>query len=219
MSETIVIKDRKKRKWRWIILLLILIIPVIIGSIAKLTHNNELALITVLILVSYMFGVFPSGLYLLYITRFKDKIKIHDGYMYCKSEGVESKYISFWGNAKIPMSKIQSICLDRSTDSIYIYASSLIACIPSLGRFSSKKYMEDVQNFFTQRGIYVENTEEVDDEHTNTQSSKNTQEQRKKTTKSSNISSLGRRRNIVNDNTSIEQKNNQNRHKGRRLEL
>lgn len=240
MSETVVIKDNKKRKVCLMVIVgiyCLLVLTAIHGSKVNNTTLEATGIICSIYFTTLAIYFYPKD----------DLIKIENGNLYCKSPEIKSKYTSFFGNIKISITEINLIYIDKSMGTIDIYDidSQKVASIPSLGLFSSKKYIEDVQSYLMQIGIEVKtNAEEnnnvyaddetqqielierqetiSDTENTNSSTDIAFGNDTENRTDTSIKSPNARRRNVVNSsNTSPEIKPSakQNEHKGRRLEL
>lgn len=259
MSEKIVIIDKKRRRLRYSAILLVPLLFFCCSIIALMVKNEEVAMVLVFVFLGLVLFSFYELIYTIWSS---DKIKFEDECICCKSPKLKSKYVSFLGSAKIPVSEITSVhfrhilppeqlfhrlCfyfMSEPIGSIDIYDDELIASI-CLCIFSSKKYIEDVKNFFLQKGIEVKIiTEESGDVHAidETQQIELIESQgtisdmenmnnytdilfendaENRTDISLKLSD-SRRRNIVNSsntNSEIKPSPKQNEHKGRRLEL
>lgn len=146
MSDTIVIKDKKKRGMLWLLLIFSW------WACCKVADLSD----TLMVLAIFNSLILSFLIPYICLVGF-DKIKFKNGYMCCKSSERETKYQSFWRISKIPVSEIKLVYLDKLAGlvDVYAYSSERIASIPCLGMLSSKEYFENMKKYFEQKDIKV----------------------------------------------------------------
>lgn len=150
-----------------------------------------------------------------------DRIKFENGYIYCQSPKFKSEYVSFLGNAKMPIDMISSVNLyecnqiefNRYYLEFFDNAGHKLAKMP-LNWFTSQEYLEKLKAKFQSLNIEcITNIPFLENEAENVVQSDTPQRERERqiTTRRRNIPQQ-----VASDNSPIEKKE---RKRGRHIDL